>query len=89
MSKNTNIVNLLRKRELGKGRNILHTQETPMGLYPAIKIRNGDLHCPLCEDVFGAWIIRLYDMVDYLPQLDHYYTEFRCADCLISGVPCV
>ena len=86
MSKNTNIVSLLRKREFGKGRNMLRTQETPMGLYPAIRIRNGDIQCPICEVVFGAWVIRLHDMVDYLPHLDHYYTEFKCPDCLVSGV---
>ena len=86
MSKNTNILSLLRKRELGKGINMLRTQETPMGEYPAVKIRNGDLYCPMCEIVFKAWVIRLHDMVDYLPHLDHYFTEFRCPDCLITGV---
>ena len=87
MSKNTNIVSLLQKRELGKGRNILRTQETPMGEYPAIRIRNVALCCPLCQDVFGAWVIRLHDMVDYLPHLDHYYMDFRCSECLMTGVP--
>jgi len=82
----SNIVTLINKRQLGKCNKMLRTQETPMGKYPAIQIRYGDLSCPLCNKVFGCWIIRLHDMVDYLPNLDHYYTEFRCSDCLMTGI---